>query len=257
MAYTQLTSRPQNRTDFFQLIKAKIGIPYQTVEVTNEQMLICSWQAIDYYTQYMFDGSYDGLLTFQSTQGVYDYNLEVTGVNQDIYAIHEIIDSSMYSGLFPYGPTQSDIDFLVSIGRVMGRENSITDAKVAFQNIEMFRSMFVTKPSWQWNWNTYTIHFDTDPLGKAYYLLCNILVDYDGNSTGRLWTNRWLIEYMTALVMIQFGTNLAKYSNLNLPGGGQINFDYYITTGKEEKTRLEAEAKDLGNLSYRNPIIMA
>jgi hypothetical protein len=52
-----------------------------------------------------------------------------------------------------------------------------------------------------------------------------------------VWNDRWLKKYGSALIKKQFGTNLKKFGNVQMPGGivlnGQIIFDEAIREIKE------------------------
>ena len=54
-----------------------------------------------------------------------------------------------------------------------------------------------------------------------------------------LWNDLWLKKYATALVKSQWGRNLTKYSQVNLPGGITMNGDQILQQGREEVSALE------------------
>ena len=51
----------------------------------------------------------------------------------------------------------------------------------------------------------------------------------------------WLKKYATALVGVQWGTNLDKFSNVPTSGGATINADQIIQRYTEQKQKLEEE----------------
>lgn len=251
--------RPTNKTDFIQAIKYKLGAPWQEIEIADEQFDIVIWEGLDVYTKWVYNGTRDELLTVQTEFGQYDYSLERTGVTQDIYSVYNVIDSSTFSGLFPYGPTQDDINFLFSIGRVANRENGITDASIMFQNLEAVYNQFVSKADWNFDFNTNTLHFKTNPEGKTYHMMVAVLQDYEGTSTNnKIWGNTVFLNYCTAIAKYQWGTNLGKFGGLNLPGGGTINYAEMKSEGQAEKEKLENLMKtDLADPLPGSTIIIA
>ena len=54
-----------------------------------------------------------------------------------------------------------------------------------------------------------------------------------------IWNDYWLKQYATALLRIQWGTNLMKYSGPGLPGGGTLNGMDIFQAGMTEKQTLE------------------
>jgi len=53
-----------------------------------------------------------------------------------------------------------------------------------------------------------------------------------------------LKKYATARAKMQWGSNLKKYENTELPGGIQLNGQALFDEGKEEAKELEEELKN-------------
>ena len=56
-----------------------------------------------------------------------------------------------------------------------------------------------------------------------------------------MWADRWLQEYCTALIQVQWGRNLTKFVGMQLPGGVQFNGETILNQGMEAQQKLESE----------------
>ena len=72
----------------------------------------------------------------------------------------------------------------------------------------------------------------------------------DENGGGDVWNNRWLKKYVTALFKFQWGMNLVKFSQVQLPGNVVVNAEQIINDAKEEVKALEDELKN----DYQLPV---
>jgi hypothetical protein len=68
----------------------------------------------------------------------------------------------------------------------------------------------------------------------------------DINTFNDIWADEFLKEYATALIKRQWGENLKKFGNMNLPGGITINGDAIYSEAITEIEKLETRlTKDL------------
>ena len=57
----------------------------------------------------------------------------------------------------------------------------------------------------------------------------------------KVWNDRWLKEYATALIKRTWGNNLKKFAGIQLPGGVTLNGDKIYQEASDEITALEKE----------------
>ena len=55
----------------------------------------------------------------------------------------------------------------------------------------------------------------------------------------KIWSDRFLRDYATALVKKQWGQNLVKYEGVQMPGGVTLNGRAIYDEGNREVTQLE------------------
>ena len=77
------------------------------------------------------------------------------------------------------------------------------------------------------------------PVGTKVIAECYAVVD--PTIYGRVWNDRWLKEYATTLIKIQWGANLKKFAGIQLPGGVSLNGNVIFDEAMDEKKRLEED----------------
>jgi len=240
-------ARPNNKAEFTQLIRRKLGEPIISIEVTEDQFDDVIDMAIEFYCQNVYEGSKTSTYVFDIATGTLEYDLASSIPN--LFAVTDILSPYGFdNSMFPtqYGFTKDDVDFLFSLGKLEG--NSLVDYSIAMQNISAVNKMIVPKTSWDFNYNTGLLRFGSQPSMTKAVASCTILLDYDGSGSGKYWSNNLLTEYTTALAKIQWGQNMKKFSSMSIPGGGEINAQGIFDEGMAEKERIETEVKE--NLFY-------
>jgi len=80
-------------------------------------------------------------------------------------------------------------------------------------------------------------------VGKYLVFECYQVLDVD-NST-EFWSETWLQRYTTALFKRQWGTNLKKFTGVQLPGGIMMNGQQIYDEAVEEIKELEEDLRDV------------
>jgi hypothetical protein len=64
---------------------------------------------------------------------------------------------------------------------------------------------------------------------------------FSGKTWTDAWGDRWLQNYATSLIKKQWGSNLTKFTGMNLPGGVQFNGEKIYNDAVDEITKMEQE----------------
>jgi hypothetical protein len=80
------------------------------------------------------------------------------------------------------------------------------------------------------------------PVGQICIAECYALINPDVYNA--VWNDRWLKEYATALIKRTWGNNIAKFDNLQLPGGVTLNGSKIQEEAITEIERLEKEMEN-------------
>ena len=69
--------------------------------------------------------------------------------------------------------------------------------------------------------------------------------DEDYNTVSDVYNDQFLKEYATAMIKLQWGSNLSKFSGISMPGGITYNGEQIYNEAKEEVARIKEEAKNV------------
>jgi len=95
------------------------------------------------------------------------------------------------------------------------------------------------------------IDIDWDKVSTGEYFLVEAYEVIDPAEYTDAWGDRWLSRYATALIKKQWGTNLTKFTGLQLPGGVQFNGEKIYNDAVEEIEKMEQEMIN----SYSMPVM--
>jgi hypothetical protein len=110
-------------------------------------------------------------------------------------------------------------------------------------NLRHIEEMLVGKQPIRYNRHQNILHVDMDwgKVAVGDYMIAEVYKIIDPEIYPDVYGDRWLLRYVTALVKIQWGSNLSKFVGMQLPGGVQFNGEQILQQGMEEKNHLEEE----------------
>ena len=102
---------------------------------------------------------------------------------------------------------------------------------------------------YNFNQRTHHLHIDGD-LGDVGQILClEVMMKPSPDVYPDLWNDMWLKEFAYALTKAQWGRNLTKYNQVQLPGGIVINGDRILTDAQQELQQI----KDRFSMDWADP----
>lgn len=105
---------------------------------------------------------------------------------------------------------------------------------VAMSYLALIDFIFYPPKMYNFNQRTHRLHIDGD-LGDIGQTLClECMMKPSPDIFPDLWNDMWLKEFATALVKAQWGRNLTKYNQVQLPGGIVINGDRILSDAQKE-----------------------
>ena len=114
---------------------------------------------------------------------------------------------------------------------------------MAFQQLQLLEQLLVGKQPIRYNRHTNRLYLDMN-WGKVVpgqYLIVEAYEIVDPVVYTDVWNDRWLHRYTTQLIKKQWGTNLTKFSGIQLPGGVTFNGEKIYNDAETEIEKLEAE----------------
>lgn len=110
-------------------------------------------------------------------------------------------------------------------------------------HLGVISEMLVGKQPIRYNRHRNQLYVDMEwnKLSIGEYLLVEAYQIIDPDVFSDVWGDRWLNKYCTALIKMQWGNNMKKFSGMQLPGGVQMNGQVIYDEAREEIAKLEED----------------
>lgn len=230
---------PTSRSTFKEFCLRKLGKPIIEINVDDDQIDDRIDESLKYYYDYHFDGSEKIYYKHQVTDA--DKANKYITLPENIMGavkIWPVGDPSMStSDMFNirYQIALNDLYTLTSV--------SMVPYFMVMQHLSLIQEMLVGNQPIRYNRHTNKLYVDMDwnKYDTGQYMLVEAYEVIDPDVYTDAWGDRWLQEYCSAKIKYQWGTNLTKFTGLQLPGGVQFNGEKILNDAKADIERLEAE----------------
>jgi hypothetical protein len=229
---------PTSRSEFKEYCLRKLGKPVIEINVDDDQVEDRIDESLKYFYDYHFDGSertfYKHLITSNDVTNKY-----ITLPENIIGAVRifNIGDPMVTNNLFDirYQIALNDLYTLTSV--------SMIPYYMMFQHIQLLEQLLVGQQPIRYNRHTNKMFVDMDwnKVNVGNYLLVEAYEVINPDVYTDAWGDRWLQEYCTEKIKYQWGSNLSKFTGLQLPGGVQFNGDKIKDEAKLAIDSLEKE----------------
>jgi hypothetical protein len=241
-----------NRQEFKDYCLRRLGFPVIDINVDDDQVEDRIDDALQFWHDYHFDG----------LQKVYYIKrLEQTDIDNKYVDLSSVTDndgnSLKFAGItriFPIQDSQATINMFDL--RYQLRLNELYDFTSASyinytltqQHLRSLEIMFTGETPIRFNRHMERLFIDwawgssQAPVGTVVVAESYVIVNPEVYS--KVWEDRWLKRYATALIKKQWGSNLEKFSNLQLPGGVTLNADKIIEQAEAEIQALEEDMEN-------------
>jgi hypothetical protein len=247
---------PQTRDEFKQYIKHKLGYPVLEINVSDEQIDIAINDALQFFHErHHFNGTERGYLVFnidddfkdafegfepveeldgkeyKKQQNYIQLPDDVIGVVQILHTQH----TSFGQGIIPGG-----MIFPILLGSLTGDScgnvNSTLTSYYAIQEyLALINWMFFPPKAFNFNQRTHRMVIDGSLNRlRGGLLVMEVMIKPNPDIYPDIYDDMWLKEYATALVKAQWGRNLTKYNQVQLPGGIVINGQQILQDAQTE-----------------------
>ena len=238
-----------NRNDFTDYCKRRLGFPVIDINVDDDQVSDRIDDALQYWQDYHFDGLQKVYYIKALLQS--DINQRYLDLSSSTDAQGNPMEIVGVTRIFPISDSQSNINMFDL--RYQLRLNELYDFTSASyinytltqQHLRSLEIMFTGEVPIRfqrhmqrlfidWNWGE-----SEAPVGQVVIAEAYAVINPDVYT--RVWNDRWLKEYATALIKRTWGANMKKMSGLQLPGGVTLNGQETFDEASAEIERLETE----------------
>lgn len=233
-------AQPTTREQFKDYILRKLGAPVIDINVADEQVDDRVDEAISYWRDYHYNGSQLVYLKHEITED--DKTNGYITLPEGLLGIQGIFrfNSSIATG---QGMFNVNYQFVLNNLSDLTSYN-ISNYYMSMQHIEYMQEILVGHAPIRYNKHVNKLYIDVD---KASWVVGNYIIIeaydiVDGGTYSDVWGDRWLQNYAAVLVKENWGSNLTKFTNMQLIGGVSFNGEQILAEAREERQRMEEEA---------------
>lgn len=233
-AYNRITTYE----DFVGYVLRALGAPVINIEVADEQIRDRITDALQKYLEEHYDSVQDMYWLYTiSEEDVKKGYVQMSPEVLDVTGIWTRTTSSNYD---IDGLDDPQFQFFQHYWTMGAANTGITYYFTVQQELQMIRQVLNAEVQFGWRSRERKCYLYKQ-LTKGNRLLFRGNIMLDPESDNCIWDSKWLKAYSVALVGIQWGTNLDKFSNVPTAGGATINADQILQRYTEQKQQLEEE----------------
>lgn len=230
---------PTTRAEFKEYCLRKLGKPVLEINVDDDQVDDRVDEALKYYWDYHFDGSERTYYKHQIT--------DADKINKYITLPENIIGAV---SIFSIGDPAVRADDLFNIRYQIALNDLYTLTSVSLvpyymvmQHLGIIQELLVGKQPirYQRHMNRLNIDMDWNTLNAGSWIIVEAYSVIDPEDWTDAYGDRWLQNYCTALIKRQWGTNMKKFNNMQLPGGVTMNGQQIYDEADQEIKEMEKD----------------
>lgn len=227
----------QTKQEFIDYCLRKLGHPVIKINVAQEQLADRVDEAFEVYSEKHFDATEEQWVHYQVTQDDVDAGYII--VPSDILAVISVMPANtltatassdmfsyqyqiMVNELSPWSPFDS-IDYFMKMTSIE-ETRWLIDVNERFKHVRHESKLTIYKKL---------------SVGENLILRVFRILDQE-----KVWNDRWLKQYATALIKLQWAENTGKFTGVQLLGGVEINSDRMLAEAKEEIQKLEQQLNE-------------
>lgn len=230
---------PTTRDEFKEYCLRKLGKPVIEINVDEDQVDDRVDEALRYYWDYHFDGTdklyYKHKVTEQNKADKYITLPENIIGAVRVFPIADPIVRSDDLFNIRYQIALNDLYTLTSV--------SMVPYYMVMEHLALISEMLVGQQPIRFNRHKNRVYIDMDwgSINVNEFLLIEAYEVVDPDVWSQIWSDRWLQNYTTAKIKYQWGSNLTKFTGMNLPGGVQFNGEKILNDAQDEIQKMEQE----------------
>jgi len=250
-------ARPSSRSEIKEYCLRRLGKPVLEINVDDDQIEDLIDDAVQFFQERHFDGSIRTILKLRVTEDI----VKTAKTNTTVSGVTNFLEQNNYIEI---------PNHILGITQVYAQDNSVSSVSgnifsIKYQlflndfynfgsmeilNYYMIKSYLETldwvlsnfKPvRFNKRENKLWIDTDYDQLTSGNYLLIDCYRMLDPNESTEVWNDVWMKRYLTALIKRQWGQNLIKFNNVQLPGGITLNGREIYEDAQKEIDQIMAE----------------
>ena len=226
----------------------KLGDPVIEVNVDDIQVEDAIDDALQFFSEYHFDGVQKVYLKHQVTQSDVDNEyIDMDAIDSRVVSVLRMFEIQTHStNLF-------DVSYQLSLNDFFGTftPGTMTNYTITKQHLQMLSDILDPSKNFRFSRVTNRLYIDMDwenDVEIGNYIVIEAYTSLDPQTYPEIYSDRLLKKYVTALIKKQWGMNLIKFEGVQLPGGVAFNGSRILDEAKEEIDKIEEQVGDLYEL---------
>ena len=261
------SQNPNSRQTLIEYALRSLGHPVVQVNVDWQQCEDRLEEALQFFSEYHFDGVQKCFFRYQLTQEDIDGRyISTNNIQSPIGGIDRPNGTDIVSviKLFRFGnltgSNMFDVKYQMALTDYFGINRGLqgnTSIPLAgydstMQYISLIEQFFDPEKAIRFSKVTDKIYIDGDMVGIAAgeYVIVEAYAVLDASDYPKIYNDRLLKKYVTALIKKQWGANMSKYDGVQLPGGITFKGALIYQEAMNELNFIEQELRD----SYELPV---
>lgn len=233
---------PTNRSEFVDWCLRSLGAPVVEINCDPSQVEDRVDEALSLYTEYHFDGTQRSYYKYQIT--ALDITQGYISLPKSVHSVSRALPFSMLygsSGTYSYAQYQM---LLSDMWNIHGTD--LVGYDIGMKNLALINYLINTSPSIIFSYNTGRLQFTNGDgidsrLREGDWIILEAYIVSDPGVYTRIWSDRWLQKYATALIKRTWAANIKKFDGMALPGGITIDGKGMYQEAIQEIQELEDE----------------
>jgi hypothetical protein len=229
---------PTTREEFKAYCLRKLGAPVIEINVDDDQVEDRIDEALSYWTDYHFDATEKIYARYQLTQTDIDNGWipvpeNVMGVVNIFPLSQALTGGSIFSATYQF--VLNNLQNFVNYDMV--------NYYMSFQHLAFMQELLVGLPKIRYSRHRNQLFLDVskEKLVVGQYIIYECYQVIDPVEFPNVWKDRWLQNYATEKIKYQWGSNLTKFNNMQLPGGVQFNGEMILRDAQEAIAKMEEQ----------------
>jgi hypothetical protein len=234
-------AQPTSRQTLKDYALRRLGSPVIDINVDDSQLEDRLDDALQFFSDYHYDGAEKLFLTHAVTQDDIDNGyLDMSAVDDSVISVSNVFTfSTRSSNMF-------DMQYQMALNDWYGWNSggTMTNYMLVRQNMALVQQMLDPAKSYRFTRTTMRLYLDmkwSDDLDVGDFLAVEVWAIIDPELFPKVYKDRLLKKYVTAIFKRQWGSNLSKFENIQLPGGVSFNGQQIFDQANEEVEKLEEE----------------
>ena len=233
---------PSTVVELKDYVKRRLGYPVVQINVSDEQIYDRIGDTLQFYRDYHYDGTQRTYLRWQLTET--DITRKYLVVGPEVVGVSKIFNSQATESS-KFTSVKYSLMSELNANDVHGATPpSYVEYVQTMQKMSEIDMMFRGLKPIRFNRNEDRLYIDMDwsyDIQPGTWIIAEAEVILDPQIYTSIFHERFVLDYATALIKMQWGENIKKFGNIQLPGGLTMEGQTIYDEGKAEKDKLEED----------------